>query len=486
MERKPFKSFAVFGSMRSGSILLEKYLCQYQNLICHGELFNPSLIKRDGRGEYLGVSREDRLNNPEIMLDSIQRVNPDKIPGYRIFQDHNQWIINHVLADPNCAKIILTRDPIESFVSLEIARATGQWMISDTSQRRTVRIEFSLKKYSKYLKERQSYYRKLTDSLAKFGHPSFEIDYSDLKNLATINQLAAFVGAHEEKTNLDQLVQKQNPERLSDKISNYSEVFAALGLPAPSPYDAPVVRAPKERGTDLSRIYFCKEMAVALAPIPSVPDFSLRQWLALNDGAKTENGYSDQSFVNWKNTHPNAFLFSVAHHPVRRAYNTFMRKIFPTRPNSYLKIREQLQHQFGLSLPHGDVTADHSRAKLLDSHYGVDEHRINFKQFLTFVAGNLAYETNIRQDGKWQLQSEIVRRYQALYPKLYVFKVETLGTDLAYMSNRFGLLSYKGWNEGAELAFSLSEIYDLEIESLVQTAYEQDYNTFGYRALDKY
>ena len=47
------------------------------------------------------------------------------MPGFRLFHDHDRRIWDHVLADTACAKIVLTRNPLDSYVSRKIAAATN-------------------------------------------------------------------------------------------------------------------------------------------------------------------------------------------------------------------------------------------------------------------------------------------------------------------------------------------------------------------------
>ncbi len=490
MKNRPFTSFAVFGSMRSGSNLLEKFLNQYEGIFCHGELFNPVLIRKNPWDSYLGVTRKQQLENPELMVAALLNAGDRKIPGYRIFQTHNQWAIDNALADPLCAKIVLTRDPVDSFVSLEIARKTDQWLISDTAHRKPAKILLDLEKFSEYAKARSAYYTKISTSLALSGQPGFELDYAMLNDVDTINRLAAFLGVDEQKTTLAAPIKRQNPEALADKILNYSEVCQALGLPK-SAASTPLAPKPaRVVGTDLSRIYFCAEQPLAFAPVPSVPDAGIRRWLAAHDGDAPEHGYTARGFSQWLAARPRALFFSVVQHPLTRAYDAYMKKVFPTGAGGYTEIRHQLERDFGLLLPQPEttkeITPDHPRDALNTTGYGVETHRIGFKQFLAFVAGNLAGQTDIRQDGKWQAQVEIIRRYRVLQPRVHVFRFETLRTDLAYLENRLGLAPCFASIDPPEnrFSFALSEIYDPEIETLAQAAYAQDYREFGYKPLN--
>ena len=485
MKKQPFTSFAMFGSMRSGSNLLETYLNQYEGLVCHGELFHRFFIGKQGCQEYLSIDREKRDKNPQLLLDAIRDATPEKIAGYRIFQTHNPDVIETALNDPFCAKIILSRDPVESYVSLQIALKTNQWLISDPAHRKAEQITFDIEDFEIYMKERNAFYGHISAALSLSEQPFFEIDYEMLGGVDAINRLAAFIGDRNGKTSLKQPIKRQNPGALSDKILNFKETRDAPGMAEMLEQTPPSLKPIRETGTDLSRVYLSHTHPLAFGPMPAVPDSGIRRWLAFHDSGVTENGYTAHGYTEWRKSHGEPVFFSLVRHPVVRAYNAFMQKIFATTSGAYIGIRQELEDQYGLMLPAGEIKPDQPPRDLVSAGYGADEHRISFKLFLVFVAANLANETKIRQDGKWQHQSEIIRRYQVLFPEVLVFKFEDLSTDLTYLENRLGFKPFIGWKNELDTAYSfaLSEIYDQEIEALTQAAYAPDYDEFKYKDL---
>ena len=487
MNPQPFTSFIMLGSMRSGSILLEKYLNQYNGLVCHGELFHKSFIGGQGCKSYLGIEIEARDKNPQLLLDAVQANDPHKITGFRFFQDHDKRVMHTALKDPLCAKVILTRDPIESFVSLQIALKTQQWLVSDIAHRKEVQIHFDLEAYATYLSYRTDYYAEIQKSLSATEQPFFEIDYSMLNEVKNINRLAAFLGDRQGKTALHEPIKKQNPGSLSSKIINIDEVRAALSSPGLRGTKPPILTPVLESGTDVSRAYCCKNLPLAFGPVPGVPDLGVRNWLEALDNRVPQNRFTSHRFTEWQAQHKDARFFSVVRHPVLRAYNAFINKIFTTEPSGYMGIRKVLEDQFGMFLPQGQITASHNRRALAKIGYGVDEHRISFKLFLIFVAANLKNETKIRQDGKWQLQSEIIRRYRILHAEVLVLKEKNLGIGLQYLENRMDLPSVLGWKNETDPAytFPISQVYDEEIEALARAAYGPDYQEFRYGNLIK-
>ena len=486
MNPQPFTSFIMLGSMRSGSNLLEKFLNQYDGLICHGELFHKSFIGVQGCQNYLGIGTEARNENPQSLLDAVHANNPKKITGYRFFQDHITPVMQAALKDRFCAKIILTRDPVESFVSLQIALETQQWLVSDIAHRREIQIHFDLGAYATYLKDRTAYYDMINRSLATTEQPYFEIDYTMLNDVENINRLAAFIGDRAGKTTLNEPIKRQNPGALASKISNIEEVRAALDAPSLQERPPPVLTPMLESGTDLSRAYFGPKNALVFGPVPGVPDEGVRNWLEMQNQSPLQNGFSSHKFAEWKAKNKAPKLFCVVRHPVLRAYNAFMLKIFATNSGGYVCIRQELENQFGMILPQGEIAPWQDRRVLERNGYGVEEHRICFKLFLIFVAANLGNETKIRQDGKWQLQTEIIRRYRILIPDVIVLKEKNLEFGLKYLGNRLNISAIPGWKNEVDPAFSfpLSEVYDAEVESLAREAYGQDYKELGFRSLN--
>lgn len=106
-----FKYFTIFGAMRTGSNLLERSLDQYAGLSGHGELFNPQFIGKPDRREFLTMPLADRNADPIGLLNLLVEASPHAIPGFRIFDNHDQRVIDFAARDPNCAKIILRRNP---------------------------------------------------------------------------------------------------------------------------------------------------------------------------------------------------------------------------------------------------------------------------------------------------------------------------------------------------------------------------------------
>jgi len=109
-----FRYFVILAGMRTGSNLLERFLNQFSGLICHGELFNPGFIGKEGKTSYLGINCSLREANPGQLISEMIAGSSEQLPGFRLFDGHDERVERQILADPTCAKIILRRNPIES------------------------------------------------------------------------------------------------------------------------------------------------------------------------------------------------------------------------------------------------------------------------------------------------------------------------------------------------------------------------------------
>lgn len=225
---KRFKSFVVFAEMRTGSNFLEANLNAFSGIKCHGEAFNPHFIGYPNTTQILGVDQATRDNDPTTLLRAI-KYDPSVMGGFRYFHDHDPRVLDAVLDDPECGKIILTRNPVESYVSWKIAQATGQWKLTDMKARKAAQVTFVPAEFEAHLEALQAFQLLLMNRLQTSGQTAFYVAYEDLQSVEVMNGLAAYLGVPEMLEALDKNLKKQNPNPLSEKVSNYAQMEAALG-----------------------------------------------------------------------------------------------------------------------------------------------------------------------------------------------------------------------------------------------------------------
>lgn len=222
----------IFGAMRTGSNLLERTLAGYDGLRAEGELFNPHFIGGPGRTVHLGMTLAAREADPLALLERVIAAGPD-VPVFRIFDGHDPRVIAHAAADPDAARIILTRDPLDSFLSLQIARATGQWMLTRPERRRLARIRFDPAAFARYRDALAAHYAHLRALIAAGGGAAAEARYEALGDAAAVNRLAAAAGSPEVKRRLAPPIRRQNPPLRADRVTNPADLPAGDAPPPP-------------------------------------------------------------------------------------------------------------------------------------------------------------------------------------------------------------------------------------------------------------
>ena len=145
-----FDSFTVFAEMRTGSNFLEANLNALDGVACHGEAFNPHFIGHPNREAILGIDRAARDADPGRLLDAIGG-QPGVLGGFRYFNDHDPRVLDRLLTDRRRAKIVLTRNPVDSYVSRKIAAATGQWKMTDVTHARTGAARFDAAEFEAHV-----------------------------------------------------------------------------------------------------------------------------------------------------------------------------------------------------------------------------------------------------------------------------------------------------------------------------------------------
>ncbi|SLN42682.1 hypothetical protein PEL8287_02123 [Roseovarius litorisediminis] len=471
---KPFDYFIVFAAMRTGSNFLESNLNSFAGFECHGELFNPHFIGYPNRDEILGVTQAVRDADPARLLETV-KTGSKGLGGFRFFHDHDPRVLDLCLKDPRCAKVILTRNPLDSYVSRKIAQVTGQWKLTNVKRRKVSTITFDGPEFERHIARLQEFQGLLANGLQKTGQTAFYLDYEDLQDLEIMNGLAQFLGSDEKLDALDSSVKKQNPSALRDKVLNFSEMertlrdldhFNITQIPNFEP----------RRGPGVPGYVAGAQAPILYMPIRSGPESQVRAWIAALDGVSEESlpeKMNQKGVRQWKRRNPGHRSFTVLRHPVARAHAAFCEKILAKSEGSFLEIRKTLRNAYDVPLPE----CDPSESKDYDRR----AHRNAFVGFLKFLRANLLGQTALRVDAHWATQASVVQGMaQFSLPDMIIREDEMLG-NLAALARQIGYVNSEAPPDlPSGQPFELSEIYDGEIETLASTVYQRDYMMFGF------
>lgn len=468
-----FDYFIVFAEMRTGSNFLEANLNAIEDVACHGEAFNPHFIGYPNKTEILGVTQDQRDADPGKLIETIKQFS-EGLGGFRYFHDHDPRVIDISMDDPRCAKIVLTRNPLESYVSWKIAQATGQWKLTNIKRRRDAKAVFDAAEFKAHVDALQEFQISLLNRLQALGQTAFFVSYEDLQSLEVMNGLAAYLGVEGRLLELDGRLKPQNPDALEDKIENPGDL--EVGLARLDRFD--LGRTPNfepRRGPAVPSYVACAQAPLLYMPIKSGPETQVQTWMAALDGVQMDQlqtKLNQKELRQWKRDHMGHRTFTVIRHPVARLHDAFCSRILTQGPGSYRKIRNTLRRFYKLPIPGQEP----------GKNWSLEDHREAFIAFAKFVKMNLNGQTGIRVDAHWCSQAQAVSNMGDFALPDMVVREDEMATILPQLAQSAGISAIPDVPAStlSDQFFALQDVYSDDVESAVAETYARDYIMFGF------
>jgi LPS sulfotransferase NodH len=458
-----FKSFVVFAEMRTGSNFLESNLNAIPGVTCHGEAFNPYFMGGEGKEELLGVTLNQRSSDPARLLRAM-REKTAGMSGFRYFHDHDTRVFDLVANDPSVAKVILTRNPLECYVSWKIAKESDQWWMANTKHLKTVRPEFDLEEFKARLDKLQAYQQRLLNRLQTTGQTAYYIDYEDILDLKVINGLAEWLGVEGRLGELVFRFKKQNPEPLPDKVSNPD--IMTEGLRELDWFNLRHTPNFEPRRTGAIGSYVASDtVGLLFQPVKSGPDQRLRKWMQSYGGLI--NSFDRQALRKWREAHPGQRSFTVLRHPVARAHAAwcdFLEKDWMPELRPYLK----RVHKFDLP------------PKSQKGFATPADHRAGFLVFLELIKHIQAGRTELRTMPQMATQLATISGFAAVQSPDFVLREDRLADGLRFLCAEAGIEMAPLPDVAEKQPFALADIYAADIEAAARDAYGRDYTAYGF------
>ncbi|SEK79701.1 LPS sulfotransferase NodH [Roseovarius nanhaiticus] len=469
---KGFDYFVVLAEMRTGSNLLESHLNAFQGIECHGEAFNPAFIGYPNRTEILGMTQAMREGDPARLIETI-RDGSDGMGGFRLFHNHDPRAIEIVLNDPRCAKIVLTRNPAESYVSWKIAQETGQWKLTNIKRRKDAKATFDAEEFERHVANLQAFQIEVQASLQRSGQTAFYISYEDLNEIEVINGLARYLGVDETLEALDGALKIQNPAPLSDKVANFDDMAQALsGLDRFN-----LTRTPEfepRRGPAVPAHIVAYKAPLIYMPVKSGPEAEVINWMAGLDAVAPEallTKMNQKGLRQWMRQATGHRSFTVIRHPAARAHAAFCHRILTPGPGCLGEIRRILRNFHKLPIPGGGPDATYDRRA----------HYLAFTAFLEFLRANLRGQTSVRVDANWATKTAVLQGMAQFSLPDVIIREDEMQLQLGALAKQVGRPGAAPVAEAApDQPYTLAEIYDDEIEALIADVYQRDYIMFGW------
>lgn len=469
---KSFDYFVVFAEMRTGSNFLESNLNAFDGMVCHGEAFNPHFIGYPNAENILGITQSMREADPACLIKQI-KTESGVIGGFRYFHDHDPRVMDLVLNDPRCAKIILTRNPIDSYVSWKIAQATGQWKLTNVKRRREAKARFDGAEFLHYVEALQAFQITLLNGLQKSGQTPFYLSYEDLQSVEIMNGMARWLGVEAQLDGLDDSLKRQNPAPVETKVENPKVMADALaGLDRFNLSRTPNFEP--RRGPAVPGYVAGVVTPLLYMPIKGGPEVEVTRWMEGLDNVTPDGLISkmnQKQLRQWKRGMPGFRSFTVVRHPAARVHSVFCKKILQTGEGSYTGIRETLRRQFRIPLAKQGP----------DENYSLSDHHEAFSQFLTFLQANLAGQTSVRVTPDWASQSQALAGFAELGAPDLILREDELQVELPALAQRLGRAAPGQVALTCEDdPYPLDDIWDAALEKQIFALYQRDYINFGF------
>ncbi len=457
-----FRGFVIFAEMRTGSNLLEATLNAIKRVTCFGEAFNPYMMGWPDKDELKGITMAERDADPLPLLRAIFD-KPNHLPGFRYFHDHDPRVFDAIMDDKSIAKIVLTRNPVDSYVSTALARATNQWKLNETATPIPASAHFDGAEFREVTDRIEEFQLRVMHRLQATGQTGFWLGYEDLRDAGVMTGLMHWLGRTDLKRvepASDQV--PQNPRELAEKVSNFDEMQAELArldpfmlrrIPNFEPRKGPAVPTfiAAEAGKGL--IYM---------PIKGGPSARIAGWLGAM--AAVRDDFNQNDLRQWKREHAGHRSFTVLRHPLLRAWTAF-ETLLRGRNG---ELRQLMRDIHRVALPPDEELAaldDARKAEL-------------FAAFLDFLRRNLNGQTTLPCYPGWASQSEVLAGFSRFGAPDMVLREAELARDLDWLAAGAGIAKPAAL-PGDEPDYP-DFLEEQSLRSAAKKAYLRDYVAFGF------
>lgn len=456
-----FQHFVIFAEMRTGSNLLEATLNGLKRVTCFGEAFNPYMMGWPDKDELKGISRAEREADPHRLLRAIFD-KPNHLPGFRYFHDHDPRVFDAIMDDRACAKIVLTRNPVDSHVSTALARQTNQWKLNETETPIPAAIHFDAAEFRQVLGEIEEFHLKIQHRLQTSGQAAFWLGYEDLRDADVMTGLLHWLG----RTDLERVQPAsdqvpQNPRELSEKVTNFPQMQAELAQLDPFMLRK-IPNFEPRKGPNVPSFAACAAgKGLVFMPVKGGPSAQVESWLGALGPLSAD--FNQNSLRQWKRDHVGHRSFTVLRHPLKRAWAAFESLLHSKNAD----LRELMRKIHRVPLPPEEGLHDLPE----------DRQAELFDAFLDFLRRNLNAQTTLPTYPGWASQSEVLMGFSRFGAPDMVLRETDLARDLDWLAAGAGISAPAQLAEPRSFPAFLN---DQKLRGAAKKAYLRDYIAFGF------
>ena len=225
-------AFVIIASPRTGSTHLTALLHKHSEIICHGEIFHPKMtnpLKRWESSAWVPESTAEMLELRErdprrFVRRLFENDHGGKHVGFKIFNGHNDDILDELIADTAVKKIVLFRPNLLAvYSSSRIAHDIGERVLKKPRESQPL-VQFEQKQFVKYCRKYAAFYRGVVEKMVAGRQNFYFLDYGAINNPSLFAALVSFIGADPAQARLEPSMIKQNSPDLLKRFSNPDEV----------------------------------------------------------------------------------------------------------------------------------------------------------------------------------------------------------------------------------------------------------------------
>ncbi len=234
-ELKAAVRFVILHATRTGSNYLCTVLDSHPDILCHHEIFNPHVV---GVARHLQESDfrlgtiEERERDPDAFLDRVWRTDLGHAAvGFKLCLWQHEAAWRAVLADVSVRKILLKRrNRVKAFVSLLLARQTGEWVVYDDRGAPAPRpkVEVDRDELFENIALHTRFYHETEQALAETGQGHILLRYEDLFTPGGIDPALALLGVEGAPALPQGRTWKLTPGSLRETVANFDDLSRAL------------------------------------------------------------------------------------------------------------------------------------------------------------------------------------------------------------------------------------------------------------------
>lgn len=243
------KTCVILSYPRSGTNYLMDALKQFSNTRVYSEVYHNkrSYLHIPTISRYLPSIKNEEFKDclqdetklcdfvhkhPDITLEEMQNTCDQEYLFFKIFPNHltQQQLDKHILKQSSILKVIIQRNPLHIFISLQKAQITNKWDNYDTSK---MKITIDTHKFHKFYLEYIQWFQDLREHIQ---NPYLILNYEEIHSHTSDSEKLVYLQSQFKKFNIClkpsnnsmSLRVKQDSSTLSNKIENMDKLIKFL------------------------------------------------------------------------------------------------------------------------------------------------------------------------------------------------------------------------------------------------------------------